>query len=114
MKKKTPTSKSTTNLDKYYDNIEIKRRITIAQNATMALTNIRKDRPISLRTKKKQLNFLVFSFARYGSEFWVLKNSDKKRIEKFRTMVLQTNTYYQLERKETNEAIQKVNTHEDS
>lgn len=74
----------------------------------MVLTNTWKDRHISLRTKKKQLNFLVFSFADYGSEFWALKNSDKKRIEKFRNMGLQTNTKHQLDRKEANEkAIQK-------
>ncbi|MCT5353382.1 hypothetical protein LZK34_32670 [Pseudomonas aeruginosa] len=57
----------------YDDSPEIKRRITIAKNATIALNNIWKDRSITLRTKLRLLNSLVFPIASYGSECWVLK-----------------------------------------
>ena len=67
----------------YDDSDEIKRRIGIAKNATVALTNIWKNRSISLKTKKRLLNSLVFSIACYGSECWVLKNSDIKKIKSF-------------------------------
>ena len=57
----------------YDDSPEIKRRIAIAKNATIALNNIWKDRSITLRTKLRLLNSLVFPIASYGSECWVLK-----------------------------------------
>ena len=65
------------------DSKEIKRRIGIAENATIALTNIWKDKAISLKTKKRLLQSLVFSIATYGSECWLLKNSNKRKIEAF-------------------------------
>ncbi|XP_042858758.1 uncharacterized protein LOC122244853 [Penaeus japonicus] len=65
--------------DNYDDTIEIKRRLAIARNATVALTNIWKDKNISLCTKKRLLNSLVFPIASYGSECWTLKESDKKK-----------------------------------
>ena len=49
----------------------------------MTLTNIWKDKNISLETKKRLLNTLVFSIANFGSECWVLKNSERKRINSF-------------------------------
>ena len=57
----------------YDDSPEIKRRITIAKSATIALNNIWKDRSITLWTKLRLLNSLVFPIASYGSECWVLK-----------------------------------------
>ena len=67
----------------YDDSLEIKRRIAIAKNATIALTNIWKNRSITLRTKLRLLNSLVFPVASYGSECWVLKKKDQKRIGSF-------------------------------
>ena len=67
----------------YDDSVEIKRRIGIAKNAMVALTNNWRDRSISLKTKKRLLNSMVFSIACYGSECWVLKTSDNKKIESF-------------------------------
>ena len=69
--------------DNYDDTKEIKRRLCIARNAMVSLTKIWKDKSISLRTKKRLLQSLVFSIASYGSECWVLKKGDKKKIEAF-------------------------------
>ena len=67
----------------YDDSLEIKRRIAIAKNATVALNKIWKDRSITLKTKLRLLNSLVFPIASYGSECWVLKKKDKKRVNSF-------------------------------
>ena len=64
----------------YDDSKERKRRIAIAKNAIISLVNVWKDRAISITTKKRLLKSLVFSIATYGSECWVLKTSDKKKI----------------------------------
>ena len=56
----------------YDDNKEIRRRLYIARSAMVSLTNIWKDRSISITTKKRLLHILVFSIVSYGSECWVL------------------------------------------
>ena len=97
----------TTNGD---DSKEIRKRIGIAKNATTALTNIWKDRNISLRTKKRLLQSLVFSIASYGSECWVLKSTDRKRIDGFEMWcyrrVLRISW---IEKKTNEEVLQKIN-----
>ena len=65
------------------DSKEIKRRIAIAKSAMISLVNVWKDRAISVTTKKRLLKSLVFSIATYGSECWVLKTTDKKKINSF-------------------------------
>ena len=67
----------------YDDTKEICRRLCIARSAMVSLTNIWKDKSISITTKKRLLHALVFSIASYGSECWVLKNIDKKKVEAF-------------------------------
>ena len=67
----------------YDDSTEIRRRIAIAKKATIALTNIWKDRGITQRTKLRLLSTLVFPIASYGAECWVMKNADNKRIQSF-------------------------------
>ena len=69
--------------DDYDDSKEIKRRIAIAKNAMISLVKVWKDRAISITTKKRLLKSLVFSIATYGSECWVLKTTDKKKINSF-------------------------------
>ena len=64
--------------DSYDDTKEIK-RLCIDRNAMVSLTKIWKDKSISLRTKKRLLQSLVFSIA----SCWVLKKGDKKKIEAF-------------------------------
>ena len=51
----------------------IRRRVFIAKNAVILLTQIWKDNGSSAGTKKRLLKSLVFSIASYGSECWVLK-----------------------------------------
>ena len=62
---------------------KVKRRICIAKNATVALSKIWKDKNTSLDTRKRVLQTLVFPIASYRAECWVLKASDKKRLESF-------------------------------
>ena len=51
-----------------YDSKEIRTRIAIAKTAMVSLNNIWEDRAISLRTKKRLLQALVFPIANYGAE----------------------------------------------
>ena len=44
---------------------------------------ILKDKSITITTKKKLLHTIVFSIASDGSECWLLKNIDKRKIETF-------------------------------
>ena len=67
----------------YDDSKEIRKRISIAKNAVIALSHMWKNKSISLKTKKRLLNALVFPVATYGSECWVLKQSDRKRLASF-------------------------------
>jgi len=69
--------------ENYDDSKEIKRRIAITKNAMIALEYFWKDRAISITTKKRLLKSLVFNTATYGSECWVLKTTDKKKINSF-------------------------------
>ena len=69
--------------EKYKDSKEIKRRIASAKNAMISLVNIWRDRAISVTMKKRRLKSLVFSIATYGLECWVLKTTDKKKINSF-------------------------------
>ena len=67
-----------------YDNSkEIRKRISIAKNAVIALSHTWKNKSISLKTKKRLLNTLVFPIATYCSECWVPKQSDRKRLASF-------------------------------
>ena len=65
------------------DTKEIRRRLCIAKNAVISLTQIWKDKGILIGTKKRLLKSFVFSIASYGSECWVLKKSGKKKIDTF-------------------------------
>ena len=67
----------------YDDSKEITRRLAIARNAMISLTNIWKGRAISSATKKGLLRSAIFSIATYGSECWVLKSIDKKKTTSF-------------------------------
>ena len=66
--------------ENYDDSKEIRRRIAIAKNAMISLEKVWKDRANSISTKKRLLKSLVFNIATYGSEFWVLKTTDKMKI----------------------------------
>ena len=51
-----------------------RKRISIAKNAVFALSHT---------WKKRLLNALVFPVTRYGSECWVLKQSDRRGLASF-------------------------------
>lgn len=51
---------------------EVRRRIAMAKKALMNLKKIWKDRGVSLPTKVKLVETLVFPVALYGSESWSL------------------------------------------
>jgi len=70
-------------MDNCDNSVEIRRRLAIAKNATVALTKIWKGKNICLRTKKRLLTSLVFPIATYGAECWSLKQSDRNRIDSF-------------------------------
>ena len=65
------------------DTKEIKRRLCIAKIAMISLTQIWKNKGMSTGTEKRLLGSLVLSIATYGSECWVLKKSDEKKLEAF-------------------------------
>ena len=65
------------------DSTEVKRRIGIAKNATIALNNIWKNRGITLTTKIRLLKTMVFSIISYCSECWVLKATDRQKLYSF-------------------------------
>ena len=67
----------------YNDSKEIRKRLSSAINAVIALSHTWKNKSISLKTKKRHLNTLVFPIATYGSECWVVKESDRKRLASF-------------------------------
>ena len=67
----------------YDDSKEIRKRIIVAKNAVIALSHKWKNKSISLKKKMRPLNLLVFPVPTYGSEFWVLKQNDRKRLSHF-------------------------------
>ena len=71
----------------------------------VSLTNIWKDKSITITTKKRLLHTLVFSIASYGSECWVLKNIDKKKIEAFELWCYHRLLRISSTEKKTNECI---------
>lgn len=62
---------------------EIRRRIEIARSAMIKLAKIWKDRNITRNTKISLVNALVFPVFSYGSETWVIRSNDRKRIDAF-------------------------------
>ena len=65
------------------DSKEIRRRLAIARSAVVSLSNIWKDRSITLQSKIRILHTLVFPVATYGCECWVLKKCDRNRLTSF-------------------------------
>ena len=63
------------------DSTEVKRRICIAKNATVALGKIWKGKNISRAAKIPVLQTLVFAIASYRAECRVQKASDRKGLQ---------------------------------
>jgi hypothetical protein len=66
---------------------EIRRRIEIARTAMIDLTKIWKNKNITKKTKIALVNSLVFPVFSYASETWVIRASDRKRIDAFEMWV---------------------------
>ena len=54
-----------------------------ARSAVISLSNIWKDRSITLQTKIRILHSLVFPVATYRCECWILKKADENRLRSF-------------------------------
>ena len=65
------------------DSSEIRRRLGIARSAVTSLVQIWRDKAISIPTKLKLLNTLIFPIATYAAECWTMKKRDKERINSF-------------------------------
>lgn len=66
---------------------EIRRRIEIARSAMIKMMKIWKDRNITRKTKISLVNALIFPVFSYASETWVIRASDRKRIDAFEMWV---------------------------
>ena len=66
---------------------EIKRRIEIARSAMIKMTKIWKDRNITKKTNIHLVNALIFPIFSYASETWVIRASERKRIDAFEMWV---------------------------
>lgn len=62
---------------------DVKRRIMLGRSAMTSLEKIMKDRDISMNTKIRIVNTLVFPVVLYGCESWTLRKEERKRIDSF-------------------------------
>ena len=62
---------------------EIKKRLTLGKAAMNALSRIWKDRGLSVQTKLRIVNALVFPVATYAAETWTTTKSTRKNIQAF-------------------------------
>ncbi|CAF2089884.1 unnamed protein product [Rotaria magnacalcarata] len=62
---------------------EIKRRLLLGRKAMMNLEKILKCRDITLSTKVRIANAMVFPVVTYGCESWTIKKADRRKIDAF-------------------------------
>ena len=62
---------------------EIRRRIAMGKCAVGKLMKIWKDRGVTKGTKVKLVKALVFPIVTYGSETWVIKKEERRRLDAF-------------------------------
>ena len=62
---------------------EIKSRLLLASTALGKLLKVWSDKDITLPTKIRLLNALVYPVLLYGSEIWTIKNNDLKKLAAF-------------------------------
>ena len=62
---------------------EIKRHLLLGRKAMTNLDSILKSRDITLPTKADQVKAMVFPVVMYGSENWIMKKSEHRRIDAF-------------------------------
>ena len=62
---------------------EIKRRIALGRTAMQEMTKIWKSNDISIATKTRLVNAIIFPIATYACETWTLKKADRRKIDAF-------------------------------
>ena len=62
---------------------EIKRRLLLGRKVTTNLDSIFKSRDITLPTKVRQVEAVVFPVVMYGCESWTVKKAEHRRIDAF-------------------------------
>ena len=62
---------------------EIKRRLLLGRKVTTNLDIILKSRDITLPTKARLVNAMVFPVVMYGCESWTIRKAEYKRIDAF-------------------------------
>ena len=62
---------------------EIKRRLLLGRKATTKLDSILKSRDITLPTKVRLVNAIVFPVVMYGCESWTIKKAEHRRTDDF-------------------------------
>ena len=62
---------------------EILRRLTLGRAAMTGLNNIWKDKYITITTKCRIVNALVFPVVLYGCESWTIRKAERRRIDSF-------------------------------
>ena len=62
---------------------EIKRRLLLGRKVMTNLDSILKSRDITLPTKVRLVNAMVFPVVTYGCESWTVKKAEPQRIDAF-------------------------------
>ena len=62
---------------------EVRIRIAMGKAAIGGLTSIWKDRGVTLETKVKLVNVLVFPIVLYGAETWTMRQHERRKIDAF-------------------------------
>ena len=62
---------------------EVQRRIAMGKAAMGGLTSICKDREVTLDTKVKLVNVLVFPIVLYGAQTWTMRKHERRKIDAF-------------------------------
>ena len=62
---------------------EITTRLDIARSVMASLNGLWRDRTLSVLLKRRLLQTLVWPVVTYGSESWILKATEKRRLEAF-------------------------------
>jgi hypothetical protein len=62
---------------------EIKRRITLGRTAMQGMEKMWKSKDISVETKVRLVNAIVFPTMTYGCESWMLRKAERRKVEAF-------------------------------
>jgi hypothetical protein len=86
---------------------EILRRLALGRAAMCGLNRIWKDKEVTKGTKAKLIQTLVFPIVAYGSESWVIRESERCRIDAFENWCWRRMLRVPWTAKRTNESIRR-------